>query len=126
LAVGVATSVGFAIIKRGERLQHLTHLAVLFVATGIAFTLFKLYVPPVALPGYPLNVFAFLSLHLPSLVWPTQGYSPLFDYFGLSAPRSGDVFVGAGVGNHETVYLTLTAILISVASLFLPLSRPWK
>ncbi len=125
-ASGTAIAVGFAISTRDARRQHLTNLGALVVATGVAFTLYNLYVPDAALPGYPLSLFAFLSVHLPSLVWPTQGYSPLFDYLGLSEPRPSSVFVGAYLGNHETVYLTATAIVASVATLFFPVSKHWK
>jgi hypothetical protein len=105
---------------------YLTASAVIAISSGAAFALYEWYVPETAFPGYPPNIFAYLSIHIPSMLWPTQGYSMLFDQLGASVERTTKNFVGVGLGNHETVFLSISAILFSVVGLFARAPRLWK
>ena len=126
LACGTAIVAGFLISEHRSWRRHLVNAGILATATGIAYVAYTTYMPSIGLPGYPLSMFAALSVHLPSLVWPTTGYSMVFDHLGLSENRPGNLFIGAGLGNHETVFLSFTSMLLALVSLFLDLPRTWK
>ena len=126
VASGVAIIAAYLICENANWRRHLSSLGILASATGVAFLLYKEYVPAVGLPGYPSSEFAKYSVHIPSLFWPTTDFSILFDCFGLSERRPATTFVGAGVGNHETVFLSLTALVLAVACGFVALPRVWR
>ncbi|MBB3235107.1 hypothetical protein [Phyllobacterium endophyticum] len=126
VAIGVALLVSQSLFERGTWRIHLWNLALLTFASGIAFLLYNAYVPAVGLPGYPLNIFAFLSVHIPSLFRPTAGYSILYDFLDLSKVRLATEYVGAGLGNHESAFLSITALIILVASFFIRIAKVWR
>jgi hypothetical protein len=119
VACGVAILASQTICDSRIWRNHLRNFGVLAFATGTAFSLYKAYMPAVGLPGYPLNVFAYMSVHIPSLFRPTTGYSVLYDFLGLSKSRPASDFVGAGLGNHESIFVSITALIVCAVSFFI-------
>lgn len=126
LACGVCFTAANLFFDADNMPTHLVNICILSLASAIAFILYKAYIPSEVLPDYSLDAFATLSLHLPSLLWPTAGFSPLFDTLGLSADRDPASYVGAGLGNHETVFLSFTAIILGLVSFRTAVSNTWR
>lgn len=126
LACGIAFSTSYILFDRTNAAKHFINFLIISGSSAFAYVLYSRYVPEDGLPGYPLNIFAYLSLHLPSMFRPTTGYSVLYDFLGLSVQRPPTTYVGAGLGNHESVFLTITAIALVLVSFGLRVSNVWR
>lgn len=126
LACGVSFTCAYLVFDAADRIKHLVSFCILSMSAAVAYLLYRRYVPDEGLPGYPLSIFAHLSLHLPSMFRPTAGYSILYDFLGLSVKRPPASYVGAGLGNHEAVFLTITSVILGLVALRLRLSNTWR
>lgn len=81
-----------------------------FIAAAVAY---KLYVPNETTASHSLGIFGILALDPLYLFKPTFGYSVLHDFLGSSAIPNTSKVAGLGLGNHETVFLGWSTLILA-------------